>query len=54
MMIDKNFVYLIIDVDTFKGLLTVNIDDKVESDALYKEEIIEVLEELLESAKGDE
>lgn len=53
-MMDKNFVNLIIDVDTFKGLLTVNIDDKLESDALYKDEIIEVLEDLLEIAKGEE
>lgn len=53
-MMDKNFVNLIIDVDTFNGLLTVNIDDKLESDALYKDEIIEVLEILLESAKGEE
>lgn len=53
-MMNKNFVNLIIDLDTFEGLLTVNIEDKVESDALDKDEIIEVLEELLESVKGEE
>lgn len=41
---DKNLVQLTINVDTYKSILTVTIDDRVEADVLEPHATLEVLE----------
>lgn len=51
---DKNLVYLTINIDTYESILTVSIEDKIEADVLDPDETLEVLEELLNGKVEEE